>query len=339
MISSTELGALRTELSSAGVFEHRTSASLAKLGVLLAAFGLLTAAVVLLPWWCALFLVPLAAVPAVASAMVAHEAAHGSFSRSRIHNLVVLHAVFPLFGGLSAQHWIEKHNRKHHGHPNVAGMDPDIEIWPMALSSATYDESGPVRRWLQRNVQGYLFWPLTLFLGFVMRIESWRHIARQVRQGRFGAAVAVDVACLLAHYALWLVLPSIWFGVLPALGFYAAVWAVGGLLLALVFAPAHMGLPVVLGHENPWLHQLASTRNFALPGWLSWFFVGLDFQVEHHLFPRIPHQNLPRASRIAQAWCARVGAPHQRLPYTAAIADVTRHMHGSWREVPADPRI
>jgi fatty acid desaturase len=336
VISSTDLGALRADLASAGVFRHRTAATWTKLLLLLAAFALMTAAVVAVPWWCALILIPLAAVPAIAMAMIAHEAAHGSFSASRIHNLIVLHAVFPLFGGLSAQHWIEKHNRKHHGHPNVAGKDPDIEIWPMALSRDAYEQSGRMRRWVQRHLQGYLFWPLTLFLGFVMRIESWRHIARAIRQGGLTGPLAADIACLVGHYTLWLVVPSLWFGVGPVLAFYGGLWAIGGLLLALVFAPAHMGLPVVSGHENPWLHQLTSTRNFSMPRWLSWFFVGLDFQVEHHLFPRIPHQHLPQASAIARDWCARIGAPHQRLPYAAAVVDVTRHMHASWRQVPAD---
>ena len=331
MISSSHLRTLRAELTREGLFDHRTGASWCKLLVLLAALGLLTALAVLLPWWCAFAILPLAAVPAVTIAMIGHEAAHGSFAASPRHNAIVVHLVFPLFSGLGALHWKNKHNHRHHGHPNVAGKDPDIELWPMALSSDDYAGSGPLRRLVQRRAQAALFWPLTLFLAFVMRMESWRFLARQVREGKIDRALLLDAACLSAHYALWLVLPALLVGPLPALGFYLGLWAAGGALLALVFAPAHIGLPVVGGHDNPWLHQLESTRNFELPGWLSWFFVGLDYQVEHHLFPRIPHQHLPRASEIARSWCARIGAPHNRIDYGAAVADVTRHLRNSWR--------
>jgi len=334
VISATDLRSLREDLTREGLFQHRTAASWMKLIALLGVFGVMVAAAVLLPWWCALLLVPLAALPAVTLAMIGHEAAHGSFAASRLHNEIVLHLIFPLFGGLGALHWKQKHNHRHHGHPNVAGKDPDIEIWPMALSSAAYEDSGPVRQWLQRRAQAYLFWPLTLFLSFVMRLESWKVIWARVAARRIDRALVMDAACLVAHYTLWLVVPSLVFGILPAIAFYVGLWAAGGLVLALIFAPAHMGMPVVSDHENPWMHQLQSTRNFLLPRWMSFFFVGLDHQVEHHLFPRIPHQHLPRASQIARAWCDRVGAPHNRIGYGAALVSVTRHLQDSWQAVP-----
>jgi fatty acid desaturase len=92
-----------------------------------------------------------------------------------------------------------------------------------------------------------------------------------------------------------------------------------------------MGLPVVSGHDNPWLHQLASTRDFQMPRAMSWFFMGLDHQVEHHLFSRIPHQHLPRAREITRAWCERTGAPFQIIGFAAGVADVTRHLGSCWQ--------
>jgi fatty acid desaturase len=336
-ITASDLKNLRTELLEAGVFQHHTARTWGKLLVLWAALAALVAGVILLPWWCALVLVPLAAIPAVSAAMIGHEAGHGSLSASRAHNEVVLHMVFAVFGGLGILHWKNKHNHRHHGNPNVVGEDPDVEIWPMALSSVEHGRSGRFRRWLQRGLQAHLFWPLTLFLGFVMRLESWRHLARRVRARGVERAVLIDAACLLGHYALWLGLPLLWFGVLPVLAFYAGLWATGGLLLALVFAPAHMDLPIVeQGAKGGWLHQLQTTRNLAMPRWLSWLFMGLDYQVEHHLFPRIPHQNLPRAAAVVTGWCARLGVPHQSLAYTRAVAEVTRHMRGAWQAVPVE---
>ncbi|HEU5058754.1 MAG TPA: fatty acid desaturase [Kofleriaceae bacterium] len=335
MIAASDLRALRADLTASGVFDHRTAHTWAKLAILLAAVGAALALVALLPWWCAFALVPLAAVPAATAAMIGHEAAHGSFAAGKRHNDIVTHLVFPLFSGLGAEHWKHKHNHLHHGNPNVIGRDPDLNVWPMALSSEEHAASSPLRRWFQRTLQGYLFWPLTLLLAFAMRVESWRHVVSRVRDGRLDRALVLDAACMVAHYTLWLVLPIMWFGALPVLLVYAGLWGTSGLLLALVFAPAHMGLPVRGGEQRGgWRHQLETTRNLDMPRWLSWFFVGLDFQVEHHLFPRIPHQNLEKASRTVAPWCARVGAPYQRIDYASSIRQVTRHVRRSWQTAP-----
>jgi fatty acid desaturase len=338
MITTGDIKALRTELDASGVFAHRTAQSWVKLIGLLAALAAALALVVILPWWCALVLVPLAAVPAVTVAMLGHEAAHGSFAASKWHNEIVLHLLFPLFGGLGAQHWKRKHNHLHHGNPNVVGRDPDMNVWPLALSSAAHAASGRLRRRLQRSVQGYLFWPLTFLLAFAMRVESWRHVAVRVRERRVDRALAADVVCLVAHYALWLVLPMVWLGPGPVLLVYAGLWATSGCLLALVFAPAHIGLPLAgTDSRGGWRQQIEATRNLGLPRWISWFFVGLDFQIEHHLFPRIPHQNLARASQIVEPWCARVGVPYRRDDYASSVRAVTRHVRLSWQTAPEPP--
>jgi fatty acid desaturase len=337
LITTHDLQSLRLELTQAGLLEHCTGRSWMKLSTLLVVLAGLIAATIVLPWWCAILLVPITAVIAATTAMFGHEAAHGSFAAGKLHNELVLHLVFPLFGGLGALHWKSKHNQRHHGHPNVVGRDPDIEIWPIALSSVAHAESGRLRRWLQRAVQGHLYWPLALLLAFAMRYESWRHLFGRLRAGKIDRALALDLGCLIAHYTLWLVVPSFWFGFWPVVALYAGLWAVVGLLLALVFTPAHVGLPVVREDEGGgWLLQLQTTRNLLMPRWLSWFFVGLDYQVEHHLFPRIPHQHLPRASAIVAAWCGRLGVPHHEMAYAAAVRDSTRHLRSAWQDVPVD---
>lgn len=326
------------ELGSRGLFEPRAVFTSIKLLSMLAAFAACTTAVVLLPGWCAVFLVPVAAVPAVTAAMIGHEAAHGSFSRSKTVNELVLHLMFPLFSGLGALHWKNKHNRLHHGAPNVIDKDQDIQLWPMALSSVEYRRSGRLRRWIQRDLQKYLFWPLTLFLSFTMRAASLRHLVAHARTRGIDRPWVADASCLLAHYSLWLVIPALWLGALPVVLFYVGLWAVGGVFLALIFAPAHMGMPISTSANKgaPWRHQLATTRNLVLPRWLSWFFVGLDFQVEHHLFPRMPHQHLTRASSIVRRWCARVGAPYHEIGYGAALVDVTHFMGVASQYEPSD---
>ena len=103
------------------------------------------------------------------------------------------------------------------------------------------------------------------------------------------------------------------------------------MFLALIFTPAHIGLPIHHGDGSGWKHQLETTRNLTMSPTLSWFFVGLDYQVEHHLFPKIPHANLPRASKILKQWCAEVDLPYQEIDYFASVADSTRFMRDAWK--------
>jgi fatty acid desaturase len=331
------LGELRAALTAAGVFEHATGSALRKFLLMLAALAALLTASALTSWWWSLALIPLAGVPMATAAMVGHEAAHGSFSASRRTNDLMLYVAFPLLSGLGALHWKNKHNVLHHGHPNVAGTDTDLNLWPMAITPEDYEGSGKFRRWLQRNLQRYLFWPLSGLLSFSMRVDSVAHLVRRARQRRIDRAWVADAGCQVGHYTLWLVIPSLIWGPAPVVLTYLGLGAVVGVLLTLVFLPAHMGMPIVATKPaDGWIHQLEATRNLILPRWASYFFVGLDYQVEHHIFPRIPHRHLPRASDILRDWCSREGIPHHTATYGHALADFDQLLRSGWFEAPAE---
>ena len=277
---------LRTELRDAGVYHRRELQSWLKFfslaGLMLVTLMGLSHA----PWWAAAILLPLAAFFATAGVMLGHEGGHGALSASARRNRLFYHLVFPLFSGLGANFWRWKHNQEHHGHPNVEGRDPDIDLWPMIMSEGAHLRSGPARRWFQRHVQGYAFWPLTLLMPQVLRTKSIRHVILMVREGKQLRDVALDVACMTGHYLLWWAVPVLFFGVSlsTALLVWLGMWSVVGVMLAMVFAPAHMGLEVVRreqdARDDPWREQLETTRNLKLPRWLSFFFIGLDYQIE-----------------------------------------------------------
>jgi fatty acid desaturase len=335
VISGVDIRALRLALDAEGVFARRTGATLLKLAAMLAWLAACVVGLVVLPGWAAAILVPLAAVAAGTATMIGHDAGHGSLSERKWLNQLVVHLVFPLFAGVGVLHWGYKHNVSHHGQPNVVDGDRDLDLWPMASSAIDHARAGRARRWLQRR-QGWLFWPMTTLLALTMRLESLRHLVRHVRHVGLDRAALADGAALLAHYVAWLVVPSIVFGAGPTFAFYAALWALVGSMLSLVFAPAHMGLPIVMRAGNRWLHQLETTRNLVLPRWLSWFFIGLDYQIEHHFFPRIPHQHLPRASAVTRAWCRELGVPHRSVGYREAVVSVTRYMASAWHLEPTE---
>ena len=324
------LGEIRAELAAAGVYRRHERAGWLRLALMVTlAVGSL-AALLVLPAVSALLLVPVAALALTTAAMMGHEGSHGSFSSSKRQNRVLTVLTFPLLSGMSELYWHRKHDGAHHGHPNVDGKDPDVDLWPMASSRQEHDSAGPVRRWFQRHLQGWAYWPLTSLMVLGMRVQGVRHLVSRAREGGVDRRWAIDAVSVILHHVLWFGLGTWAFGLGPFVAIYTAVWALVSVCLALIFSPAHIGLPVLSTQHPDWLHQLETTRNFRVPRWTSWFFVGLDHQIEHHLFPRIAHQELPRASLLVKAWAHRVGAPHRTVGYGEALWSVTRAMHVAW---------
>jgi len=337
VVSKDEMKRLRAELKAAHVFDHRERQGWIKLALMLTLLLACAAGIALGPTWTWLLCVPLAALATTTATLIGHEGSHGSFSSSSRSNQLLVYITLPLFAGISGMYWKHKHNGLHHGHPNVVGSDPDIELWPLATSRAEYLRSGPVLRWLQRNTQAWLFWPASLTLATFMRIPSYVFMAKQLRSRGLTRGWVGDTACLVAHYGLWLGAPSLVFGILPALAFYFGVWALVGTMLTIIFTPAHLGLPLMQDQHKDWRHQLETTRNIRTPAWLAYFYVGLEHQLEHHIFPQIPHQNLKRASTIMRRWCHELGLPYRDVGYFEAIVSVTTFVRDAWDIDPSDP--
>jgi len=336
MVSKTAIDELRAELAERGLFEHRAAAGWIKFLTMLAIFAGLTMAVVLAPWWCAILLVPAAAVPAITAAMIGHEAAHGGFAKRHWHNELMLHVAYPLFAGLSVVHWKYKHNERHHTNPNVVGLDDDICQWPLAMSSDAYKASPGWLQWWQRNLQGLMFWPMCAMLPMYMRFDAWVFLARQGLRGQLTRAWISDCLAMLGHVAIWFIVPSLFVGPLAAILFYVSLWCVAGVLLGLILAPGHLGLPLVSRAGDPQELQLLESRSLVVPRGVSFFFVGLDYQAEHHLFPELPHGNLKQVRPIVREWCARHRLPHLETPFWTAVAEVTRGMRDGWKTEPID---
>lgn len=333
-----ELSSLRAELRLAGVFESREAASWLKMGVLFT--GLIASFVGL--WyfgpWAALVAIPLAGIFGTAIAMFGHEGSHKSFSSNPKRNTLVQYLTFPLFSGLGALYWREKHDRLHHGHPNVENVDPDIRPFPFASSTKGHQQSSKTEQWIQRNLQSWAFWPATALLSIGMRKSSIIHLVKvHPKKHGYDAMWWADLGCQVAHYTLWMVIPSLIWGPLVGVGVYMGTWAVVGVLLALIFLPAHVGLPILEEQNHDWMHQVETTRDLALPKLVSYFFIGLDYQVEHHLFPKIPHMNLPRAQAITAEWCKRHNVGYLQEPYLDALMDSARFMATAYARDAACP--
>ena len=315
------------------MFRRRPVATWIKFVSLLSVFATLIVVPAMTVPWLFWVLLPLAVLFLVGAVMIGHEGGHKALSDGSFQNSLVLYLSFPFIGGMSAQYWKDKHNIKHHTHPNIEGIDFDVDIWPMASCRQQHEASGPFRKFLQRKLQMYVFWPLSSLLPLSMRYSSFSFLIRAIRAGRGTTAVWMDVLALALHYFVWLVVPPLVFGVSPllTLGAYLAIWCLMGLYLTAIFSPAHMGLPIYRSHDDTWRLQLEVTRNLTMPAWLRFFFIGLDRQVEHHLFMRLPHQNMQKAVPIVRQWASEQGLPYQEISLWRGLLDVTRSMRDAWK--------
>lgn len=334
LITVSDLSILRGRLEAVGAFRRRPVATWTKFVLLMAGAAALWLVPLLtgLPWlsWA---LLPVTALFVTGGVMIGHEGGHKSLSDSTFGNNLMLYLTFPIMGGLSALYWKDKHNVKHHTQPNIDGVDEDLDLWPMAGSRRQYEESGPCRKFFQRHLQAYLFWPLSSLLTLSMHYSSISFIVRKARKSGWSPSLVADAASLALHFFVWLVAPALFFGVSfwVALGAYLAFWAIIGVYLTAIFAPAHMGLPIYKSHDDIWRLQLEVTRNLDMPGWLRFFFIGLDYQVEHHMFMRLPHQSMKVAAPIVEQWAQERGLPYQRIGFVNALIDVTRFVRTAWR--------
>jgi fatty acid desaturase len=341
-LTTDDVKELREALERVGAFERRSGWTWVRFFLLLGVSYALCLTALRGPWWVTVSLFPLSALTLTIAALYGHEGGHKSLSPRPLENELMYYLAFPFLGGLGAVHWNAKHNIGHHGHPNSMGdaltTDPDLDLWPMASSKIQFDASGPLRQAFQRRFQAFAFWPLTMLLVFAMRFESLLALRRHFKKRGADRAFRLDALALTGHYLCWIVLPGLYFGFGPTLAIYGGLWSFSGLFLAGIFVCAHFGLPI-FGHvDDTWLLQMRATRNVKLSRLTAWSFVGLDHQIEHHLFPRMSHHKMRIASPIVKAWAERKGAPYEVLPLIPALVEATRFMGRAWDEVPVvDP--
>ena len=253
---------------------------------------------------------------------VMHDGAHGSFSKHKALNKM---AGFSLnFLGASAIMWNMKHNIIHHTYTNIDGVDDDIEAQPWLRFTTTQ------KKMKMHKFQHYYFWFLytLLHLIWIFMTDYQKYFKKKI------GTVALRKMTIKEHISFWAakVIYAFAFVALPIylLGF--TTWIIGfliitmitGFVISIVFQLAHtvedtdFPLPNITSNkiENEWaIHQINTTANFATGNKvISWLVGGLNFQIEHHLFPRISHVHYPAISKIIKSTCAEYGIHYIEYP-------------------------
>jgi fatty acid desaturase len=259
-----------------------------------------------------------AAFFAVQLGIVAHEAGHRSLGRRPWVNALFGHLGMTLVNGLGFSHWRQAHDR-HHRHAQIDGADPDLRF-ARILSVTRRDaaaRSATLARW--QRFQAVYFWLLWPFFAWSLRLDSLLTAARRSAPGS-----ALDRVILPAHYLLWLAVPG---SPARALAHYLVYSTALSLYITVLFATNHLGLGVIEGRRTSYLRQqIEHSRNVRVPRWLDFVFGGLNFHIEHHLFPRVPGHRLRRGSRVIASFCREHALAYPSQGYRQTLLEMHRHL-------------
>ncbi len=267
-------------------------------------------------WWMALpECVLLGGVTAAIGFNVMHDGAHGSFSKYEWVNKIAGYSLN--FLGASAILWNMKHNILHHTYTNVDGVDDDIEVKPWLRLCESQ------KRHRFHKFQHYYVWFLytLLHILWIWGTDLKKYFTRKIvdvplRKWTIREHISFWIAKLVYGFMM-VALPIYLLGFTTWLVGFLVTAMVTGFTIGIVFQLAHtveetqFPMPAEASGkiENEWaIHQILTTANFATNNKLiSWLVGGLNFQVEHHLFPKISHIHYPAISKIIKQTCTEYG--------------------------------
>lgn len=264
---------------------------------------------------------------------IMHDGAHGSFSKSPVLNKMA--AVTLGFLGGSHFMWNVKHNIIHHAYTNIDGVDDDIDAKPFLRMASTQ------KKYKFHRFQHWYFWFFYcwLYIYWIFFSDYKKYFTRKIGDMPLKKMTASD------HFYFWLykvvslavfiVIPMITVGVGDTIIGYLIMTLVAGFILSIVFQLAHtvehtqfpMPNEASGKMDDEWaIHQLKTTANFATRNpVISWLVGGLNFQIEHHLFPKISHVHYPAISKIIKQACKEYNVTYVEYPrmYQAVMSHVS----------------
>jgi fatty acid desaturase len=325
--AGSDYAALCRQIRQAGMLKRRPAYYSVKIAANLGLFALGGVAFVLLGHsWFQLFVAAFLGIVFTQVAFVGHDAGHRQIAGSRRVNdlLGLVHG--NLLVGLSYGWWVTKHNR-HHANPNHEGRDPDIASGVIAFTSG---DAQSRRRWPARALarrQAYLFFPLLLLEGINLHVAS----VRALLDGETGRSRSKPVETLLlgVHLVGYLTVLLVFLSPLQALVFLAVHQCVFGLYMGCTFAPNHKGMPILQDEDKlDYLRrQVLTSRNIRGGRFTDFVLGGLNYQIEHHLFPSMPRPSLRRAQALVRAHCGRHGLAYHESTILSSYGQVLRHLH------------
>jgi fatty acid desaturase len=265
-------------------------------------------------------------------AFLGHDAGHRQICGTRRANRLLGLVLGNLLIGVSYTWWVGKHNR-HHSNPNHTDLDPDVTIGVLAFTAAqASDKRGLIRAVVR--FQAYLFFPLLLLEAGHLHAASLKAVL-----GGRERLDRVEALLLLVHAGAYVAALLLVLSPLRAAAFLLLQQGLFGLYLGCCFAPNHKGMPILEeGKEPDYLRrQVLTSRNVRGSRVVDFLMGGLNYQIEHHLFPSMPRPNLRRAQPLVRAFCTERGVSYSESSVFGSYGEALRHLHQAG--VPLRPAV
>ena len=323
---TTAYARLKAEIKAAGILRRSYSFYLPLILVIFSGYALSAWAIIAWDAYLPLLMACLGfTFFTVQLAGLMHDAGHRAvFSSIRLNNLLGWTTTAAI--GMVFSNWTERHNR-HHAHPNQQDADPDMEIPFLALSPGDYAAKDAFQRMATRW-QAYYYYPLGALVGFSNRLGSITYFLRNRSRANL-ARFAVYVPGMIVLFAG----PFIVFPLEKALFVFFVVHVTTGLYLASCFAPNHKGMRTFPSDASvSFLQQQVETSRNVRGGWLTdLLLVGLNHQIEHHLFPSCPRNKLPLLNEYVKRTCEEQGIDFCEVSFLRTNQTLVKHLHGASR--------
>jgi fatty acid desaturase len=315
--TSSDFAELGRRINAAGLLRRRPAYYAARLGLVsLAVIGGWSAFFLVGASWWTLAVAAFLAVVFAQVALVAHDLAHRQVFRTNTPSARAGVIAGNLVIGMSYGYWMDKHT-KHHANPNHDDLDPDVGPGVLVWSPEAARGKGFLTRY-----QAWFFFPLLTLLGLSLKRDSIRALRAGTVKRR-----GLEAALLAAHLVFYVGAVLLVLSPPQALAFVVVHQALFGIYLGLTFAPNHKGMPHPDGTEDYLRKQVLTSRNVRGSRFVDAALGGLNYQIEHHLFPAMPTPNLRTAQPIVRAYCAEIGVPYEMTGLLDSYGQALRHLH------------
>ena len=277
-------------------------------------------------WWiiAGFLLAGLLGIMSAQYGFIAHEASHRQVFKNNKANDWLGLILANLFAGLSYGFWLRKHN-KHHQRPNQIGEDPDIAIRVLSFTTESKEAKKGIERFFTER-QGYLFPFLLLFTGFDLLLDSFAGLARKDKPLRVRI---LEFSLMMIRQTAPYIVMGLMFGWLWAIALWFFMMITFGFFMGAAFAPNHKGMPLVEKDSKLdfFSRQVLTSRNIR-GSWLKDNLMGgLNYQVEHHLFPSMARPFLRKAHGMVAEFCRKNDITLVEMNLLSSYVVIMKHLN------------
>ncbi|MEK6837204.1 MAG: acyl-CoA desaturase, partial [Nanoarchaeota archaeon] len=256
--------------------------------------------------------------------LLMHDADHQQIFNSRLMNELAGVLAGNLVVNISSGGWTEKHN-KHHSTPNLEGHDEDIDVPIMAYS----EEQAMKKKWLARLIvkhQAYFWLFIITLTAYTLRFGMLKKLVRSISKKSWKMQV-LELLTLLTSTLVFFGLIFHTLGLAKGVVFVVVNFAISGFYFGTIFAPNHKGMPILKEQSDFMSMQLVTSRNVRGSPIIDFLMGGLNYQIEHHLFPTMPRNNLKKAREIVIPFCREIGVEYHETGFFKSYWYVLKHFY------------